>query len=106
MTRGGDRVEEIAFWNQFAKADTFGSLIQPDPDLTTRLAGHLETLDDSGDMLKANAIDQRDNDQPRTRGNQGQKFWGKRDTDEMSALGGGGNKRGATQRREPTSTWG
>ena len=30
VTQGGDRHAEDAFWNQFAEADTFGSLIQPD----------------------------------------------------------------------------
>ncbi|MDQ0030890.1 BREX-1 system adenine-specific DNA-methyltransferase PglX [Arthrobacter bambusae] len=57
MTRGGDRHEENAFWNQFSEASTFGSLIQPDPDVTARLARHLETVDDGGDMLKADAIE-------------------------------------------------
>ena len=38
LTRGGDRHAETAFWNQFEHADTFGSLIQPDPELTARLA--------------------------------------------------------------------
>ena len=31
VTKDGDRHAEEAFWNQFAEADTFGSLIQPDP---------------------------------------------------------------------------
>ena len=52
VTEDGDRHAEAAFWNQFAEADTFGSLIQPDPELTARLARHLETLDDGGDMLR------------------------------------------------------
>jgi hypothetical protein len=56
VTRGGDRHEEIAFWNQFAEADTFGSLIQPDRDVTARLARHVETLDHGGDILKADVI--------------------------------------------------
>ncbi|MBJ7595964.1 MAG: BREX-1 system adenine-specific DNA-methyltransferase PglX [Candidatus Dormibacteraeota bacterium] len=57
ITGGGDRHEEVAFWNDFTEADTLGSLIQPDPDLTARLAGHLETLDDGGDLLKADLLD-------------------------------------------------
>ena len=57
VTKDGDRHAEEAFWNQFAEADTFGSLIQPDPTLTARLARHLETLDDGGDLLKADAIE-------------------------------------------------
>ena len=52
VTKDGDRHAEEAFWNQFAEADTFGSLIKPDPALTARLARHLETLDDGGDMLQ------------------------------------------------------
>ncbi|MGO3778007.1 MAG: BREX-1 system adenine-specific DNA-methyltransferase PglX [Canibacter sp.] len=57
VTRDGDRHSEEVFWNQFAEADTFGSLIQPDPDLTVRLAGHLATLDDNGDIFRADALD-------------------------------------------------
>ena len=37
LTRHGDRLPRSAFWNQFEHADTFGSLIQPDPELTSRL---------------------------------------------------------------------
>jgi hypothetical protein len=57
LTRGGDRHAEAAFWNQFEHADTFGSLSQPDPDLTVRLARHLETLDADGDMLGADVLE-------------------------------------------------
>ncbi len=57
VTRDGDRHAEEAFWNQFAEADTFGSLIQPDAALTVRLAKHLATLDDGGDLLRADALD-------------------------------------------------
>lgn len=56
-TRGGDRYEESAFWNQFAEADTFGSLIRPDADLTIRLARHLESLEDGGEIYKSEAIE-------------------------------------------------
>ncbi|WP_028279803.1 BREX-1 system adenine-specific DNA-methyltransferase PglX [Arthrobacter sp. H5] len=57
VTRSGNRQEEEAFWNQFAEADTFGSLLQPDPALTSSLAQHLDSLDDHGDMLKADVIE-------------------------------------------------
>lgn len=57
ITRGGDRHKEVAFWNQFAEADTFGSLIESDPDITARLARHVETLDDGGDLYTADAIE-------------------------------------------------
>jgi hypothetical protein len=57
VTRDGDRHAEDAFWNQFAEADTFGSLIQPDPALVVRMARHLESIDDGVDMYKADAIE-------------------------------------------------
>lgn len=57
VTKDGDRQAEEAFWNQFAEAEAFGSLIQPDPVLTARLAEHLGTLDDEGDLLRADALD-------------------------------------------------
>ncbi len=57
VTRGGDRHEEEAFWTQFEHADTLGSLIQPDSAVATRLARHLDSLDDGGDMLNANMIE-------------------------------------------------
>ncbi|MCH8559665.1 BREX-1 system adenine-specific DNA-methyltransferase PglX [Nesterenkonia sp. DZ6] len=57
VTKDGDRHAEGEFWNQFADADTFGSLIQPDPDLTARLAHHLASLGDDGDMLHADTRD-------------------------------------------------
>lgn len=57
ITKDGDRYTEEAFWNQFAEADTFGSLITPDPALIARLTRHLETVNHDGDMYKAEAID-------------------------------------------------
>ena len=57
VTNDGDLQAEEAFWNQFAEADTFGSLIRPDVALTTRLAKHLATFDDEGDLLRADALD-------------------------------------------------
>lgn len=57
VTREGDRRDEIAFWNQFAEADTFGSLIEPDPFLVGRLARHVATLDDNGELLKSDLLD-------------------------------------------------
>ncbi|NYJ73427.1 BREX-1 system adenine-specific DNA-methyltransferase PglX [Allobranchiibius huperziae] len=56
VTKDGDRYAEEAFWNQFAEAETFGSLITPDPALVTRLATHLETLSDAGDLYRADAL--------------------------------------------------
>ncbi|MDR0990904.1 MAG: N-6 DNA methylase, partial [Propionibacteriaceae bacterium] len=44
------------FWNCFAQADVFGSLIQPDPTLTARLGDHLATLDSAGDLLSADTL--------------------------------------------------
>lgn len=56
VTKDGDKQSEELFWNQFAEADTLGSLIQPDPDLTIRVADHLAVLDDEGDILRADAL--------------------------------------------------
>ena len=57
VTRSGDRHAEIAFWNQFAEADTFGALIQPDSRLIAPLARHVETFDNDGELLKADTIE-------------------------------------------------
>ncbi|MGO2112166.1 MAG: BREX-1 system adenine-specific DNA-methyltransferase PglX, partial [Pseudoclavibacter sp.] len=57
VTKDGDRLAEEVFWNQFAEADTFGSLIQPDPAQIARLADHLATLNDEGDIFRADALD-------------------------------------------------
>lgn len=56
VTKDGDRQAEEAFWSQFAEADTFGSLIQPDPYLSARLTTHLASFDDQVDMLRADAL--------------------------------------------------
>ena len=56
ITLDGDRHEEAIFWNQFSEADTFGSLIRPDSNLTVLLARHLETLD-SEDLFQASTLD-------------------------------------------------
>ncbi len=57
LTRGGDKHAEAEFWNQFKDADTFGSLIQPDPELTVLLKRHIAQLDDRGDILLADVLD-------------------------------------------------
>ena len=57
VTKDGDKHAESDFWNQFAEADTIGSLIRPDAALTARMARHMETQDDGGDLLKADAIE-------------------------------------------------
>lgn len=57
VTKDGNRHAEETFWNQFAEADTFGSLILPDQGLTARLARHLEAANADGDLLKADALD-------------------------------------------------
>lgn len=54
---GGDKEAEAAFWNQFEHADTFGSLIRPNPALADRLRHHLPELDHGGDLLLAAALD-------------------------------------------------
>jgi hypothetical protein len=57
LTRGGDKHAESAFWNQFDRADTFGSLLRPDPDLTARLKQHIAQFDDNGDIFEADVLD-------------------------------------------------
>jgi len=57
LTPGGDKHAEAVFWNQFEHADTFGSLIQPDSELTVRLKQHIAHLDDHGDILLADVLD-------------------------------------------------
>lgn len=58
VTEDGDRHAEEAFWNQFAEADTRGSLIRAhQPDLVDQLATHLDGLDHDGDLYKADALD-------------------------------------------------
>ena len=53
----GDPAKDGVFWNQFEHADLLGSLIQPDRNEADRLARLLETVDDAGDMLKADTIE-------------------------------------------------
>ncbi|WBT09183.1 BREX-1 system adenine-specific DNA-methyltransferase PglX [Corynebacterium sp. SCR221107] len=55
-TPGGDHEAEFKFWNQFENADTFGSLLRPDADLTARLANHIATLEHNGDLLLDNVL--------------------------------------------------
>jgi len=57
LTRGGDKHAETAFWNQFEHADVFGSLIQPNPELTVRLSQRLAQLDDGGNILLADVLE-------------------------------------------------
>ncbi len=56
LTAHGDRSDEETFWNQFRNADLLGSLIQPDPQLTTQLTHHLENLDYGDDLLNADTL--------------------------------------------------
>lgn len=57
LTRGGDKHAEATFWNQFEHADTFGSLVQPDPELTIHLKQHIAQIDDGGNLLLADVLD-------------------------------------------------
>ncbi|MGP5036575.1 BREX-1 system adenine-specific DNA-methyltransferase PglX [Brachybacterium alimentarium] len=56
VAAGGDRHAEETFWNLFAEADTRGALIQPTTNVTAKVANHLDTLDDGGDLLHADTI--------------------------------------------------
>jgi hypothetical protein len=52
VTRGGDRADEEAFWNQFRHADTFGSLIHPRGELIEPLRRQLNAhKPDEGDII-------------------------------------------------------
>ena len=57
MSRSENQQEDLVFWNQFAEADIFGSLIQPDPDIAARLYQQWDTLDGGGDMFNAEVIE-------------------------------------------------
>ncbi|ERI35656.1 restriction endonuclease [Arthrobacter sp. AK-YN10] len=57
LTATGDRHEETAFWTQFEHADTFGSLVQPNAELTARLGRHISELDNGGDLMTADVIE-------------------------------------------------
>lgn len=56
LTSGGDRHAESSFWNQFERADVFGSLIQPDPAMIVHLKQHVAQLDHDGDLLNADVV--------------------------------------------------
>ncbi|WP_201614888.1 BREX-1 system adenine-specific DNA-methyltransferase PglX [Gulosibacter hominis] len=56
VTQDGDRQAEEAFWNQFEEADTFGSLIRPNADLTVHLTNHLAGLSDEDDLFRADTL--------------------------------------------------
>ena len=61
MTSGGDSDEERAFWNQFAHADTVGSLVRPSPAVAARLRRHIADLGDLGDILRVDVMDRAEN---------------------------------------------
>ncbi len=56
ITLGGDRGEEIKFWNQFADADIMGALVRPSSHLTASLLSHLAQLDHDRDLFVADAL--------------------------------------------------
>jgi hypothetical protein len=57
VTRDGDRIQEEAFWNLFSKADSMGSLLEPDAEVLKRLESHFATLDDGEDIYGSYAIE-------------------------------------------------
>ncbi|WP_353712307.1 BREX-1 system adenine-specific DNA-methyltransferase PglX [Arthrobacter sp. K5] len=57
VTRGGVRHEEEAFWNQFVEADSLGALVQPDRDLTIRLAQHTKALQVDKDLINFGSLE-------------------------------------------------
>ena len=52
-----DRGTEEAFWNMFEHADTFGSLIEPDPSMTMSMSRHLQSLEAGSGMLYSDTLD-------------------------------------------------
>lgn len=56
-TKDGDRRAEDAFWNQFRYADTLGSLVQPDIELTERSASVLSALDGGNDIIHGRTLE-------------------------------------------------
>jgi len=55
LTPSGDRQDEMAFWNQFARSDLFGSLIRPRAELGAALGVHLNRHSaEEGDLIAAN----------------------------------------------------
>jgi Eco57I restriction-modification methylase len=56
LTASGDPENESGFWNQFAHADTFGSLIRPDRQLTSMLRAHLTNIDGARDLFSTDVL--------------------------------------------------
>lgn len=56
-TKGGDRREEEAFWNQFQYADTLGALIQPDAEAMTRAVSVLDSLKNDDDIIYSRTLE-------------------------------------------------
>lgn len=57
LTAGaGHASPDYAFWNQFEHADTFGSLIQPDPGSLRVIADSLQHFDEADSLLFADAV--------------------------------------------------
>lgn len=58
VTPSGDRHGEEAFWNQFQRADTLGSLIEPDGDLIERLLQVLDARNsEAPDLIEGRLLD-------------------------------------------------
>lgn len=57
VTKGGDKHAEVAFWNQFAEADSLGSLLVPDSLAVERMSTHLAELDHGDDLLAADTLE-------------------------------------------------
>ncbi|BCW66055.1 hypothetical protein NicSoilB4_08180 [Arthrobacter sp. NicSoilB4] len=57
VTRGGDKHAEVAFWQAFEDADTFGSLIRPNQELIAPLAAHVESLGEAETLFAGEVLD-------------------------------------------------
>jgi hypothetical protein len=57
VTLGGDRQAEVAFWQAFEDADTFGSLIRPNQDLIEPLTAQVESLGEAETLFGGDVLD-------------------------------------------------
>jgi Eco57I restriction-modification methylase len=56
LTATGDRDEDVAFWNKFEHADTFGSLIRSRKSVLAALRASVEAIDTDADLLASDVV--------------------------------------------------
>ena len=60
VANDGDRPTEEGFWNLFDQADILGALVNPDPQLMSRLAVRLGSLDAGDGLITADVLQRAD----------------------------------------------